>query len=249
MPLTIAPDSRTVIDRPFGDRATALSKSSLEPTAATNDDVELVEATRAYLACRASGDDPGLALKSAWNQFYRMYAPIIARLARHRCGAPGDCDDGVQDVWQAIVAQLVVFRPDPARGPFRAWLLVVARRRLADRRRSDARKIRPVVWDTPPDHLEGTDPDPAMTCERDEERGYAADLLAQLHTLVSPLSYRVLHLRAIEGRTVPEVAQLVGLTANQVRTRHHRMMAKLRRLAGSPRTGGTTSAGEKSAKI
>ncbi len=237
-----------MIDRPFRDPATASSESIFEH-AATTADVELVEATRAYLACLESGDDPGPMLTSAWDQFYRTYAPIVVRLARHRCPATGDPDDGAQDVWQAIVAGLVTFRPDPACGPFQAWLLVVARRRLADQWRSDARKIHPVIWDTPPDHLEGIEPDPAITCERNDERAYAANLLIKLQDQASSLSYRILHLRAIEGRTVPEVARLVGLTAGQVRVRHHRMLAKLRRLAGVVKTGGSTSIKEKLEKF
>jgi RNA polymerase sigma factor (sigma-70 family) len=231
MPQITSPKSLSVIARPtvgFGDEPPA-DGTERSPEEA---DLALVETTRAYLACLAGGGVPGPALASAWDEFYRTYAPLVVRIVRRRCGRAGDPDDRAQDVWQAIVTRLVAFRPDPTRGPFRAWVLVVAQRRLADRLRGDARKIQPMTWDEPPNHVEGAEEDPAVTCERDDERALFAGLLAQLRTQVTPLSYRVLQLRVLEGRAVSEVARQVGLTADQVRARHHRTVAKLRRLAG-----------------
>lgn len=232
MPLTNSPDRLSVTARPtggFGDEPPA-DRTERSPE---EDDLALAETTRAYLACLAGGGVPGPALASAWDEFYRTYAPLVVRIVRRRCGRAGDPDDRAQDIWQAIVTRLVAFRPDPTRGPFRAWLLVVAHRRLTDRLRRDARKIRLMAWDEPPDHVEGAEEDPAVTCERDDERAIFAGLLDQLRTQVTPLSYRVLQLRALDGRAVSEVARLVGLTAAQVRARHHRTVVKLRRLAGA----------------
>lgn len=232
MPQINSPERLSVIARPtvgFGDEPPACGTQPSPEEA----DLVLVETTRTYLACLARGGVPGPALASAWDEFYRTYAPLVVRIVRRRCGMAGDQDDRAQDVWQAIVTRLATFRPDPARGPFRAWLLVVARRRLADRLRGDARKIRPMIWDEPPDHVEGAEEDPAVTCERDDERALFTGLLALLRTQVTPLSYRVLQLRVLEGRAVSEVARLVGLTADQVRARHHRTVVKLRRLAGT----------------
>ena len=66
--------------------------------------------------------------------------------------------------------------------------------------------------------------------------------LAELAPQVSATSFRVLYLRSIEERTVPEVASELGLTSKQVRFRHHRMKLKLRRLievlAGDTCSGG-----------
>lgn len=231
MPWTIPPDSLSSPDQypgRFGHEPPACGggRSAVEAG------LDLVETTQDYLACLAGGCVPGPTLASAWDEFYRTYMPLVLRVVRRRCGLAGEPDDMVQDVWLAIVAHLAAFRPDPARGPFRAWLLVVARRRLADRLRGDLRKIRPTGWADPPDHIEGAEEDPAVICERDDERAFLAALLATLRAQVMPLSYRILQMRALEGRAVPEVASLVGLTADQVRARHHRTVAKLRRLAG-----------------
>ena len=230
MSWTYPPDGLTPMNRPVAGRATAPTTAAHE--SAPPDDHQLVEAVRAYLACLAGGTCPSPAQAAAWDAFYRTYAPVVVGLAEAWSGAAGPADDEVQVVWQVVVSRLASFRPDPARGPFRAWLMIVARRRLIDRHRGDARRLHAARWDEPPVHLAGREPDPAVACEREDERAFASALLARLRGRVSPLSYRVLHLRSIDELAVAEVARLVGLTDEQVRVRHHRMLGQLRRLAG-----------------
>ena len=229
MPWTIPPDSLLKTDRTtrVAPRRTPESRCQRSP------ELELVAATRAYLHCRSQGGQPEPRWASAWDEFYRTYAPLVIRLANSQFGTIGDPEDGVQDVWQAILAKLDDYRPDPERGPFRAWLLVVARRRLADRRRSENRRFPSRTGDESLPDIAGREPDPATVCERHEDYAQAKQLLKLLENQVSPLSYQILALRAIEERPVPEVARIVDLTADQVRARHHRMVAQLRQLAGA----------------
>ena len=44
----------------------------------------------------------------------------------------------------------------------------------------------------------------------------------------SPISFQILHLRMFEGRSVAEVAAELGLTPEQVYSRQHRAIGKLR---------------------
>jgi DNA-directed RNA polymerase specialized sigma24 family protein len=55
-------------------------------------------------------------------------------------------------------------------------------------------------------------------------------VLAALGRQVSQRSYRVLHMRYIDGRTVADIAAVLELTPGQVRSRLHRMKQKFQLL-------------------
>jgi DNA-directed RNA polymerase specialized sigma subunit len=53
--------------------------------------------------------------------------------------------------------------------------------------------------------------------------------IRSIRSELSELSFRVLCMRNLEHRTVPEVAQMLGITTAEVRYRHCRALAKLKR--------------------
>lgn len=213
--------------------AQANATDSITSPSPTDDELALVNSTQSYLACRAIGDKPGADQVRAWDDFYRHHAPIVGQLARAGDKATATRADAEQDIWMALVMRLESFRVDATLGSFPGWLRTVARRRLLDRRRAGLRRPVPRTWDEPPTDLMGSEVDPAESYERAEERAVVNRLLERLRVEVTPLNYRVLHLRSIEERTPTEVAGLVGLSAEQVRVRHHRMLTRLRGLAAA----------------
>ncbi len=225
---TIPPDSPTV-----AVRAIVTSSPPVDDIIQAQTSPGLVEAAQAYLDRLASGDVPPPDLQAAWEEFYKIFNPILIRLTRCRRVLADDVDDQVQEVWQTVVIHLKAFRPDPAGSPFEAWLRVVARHQLARSQQDATRRSVSVSSHEVPDRFVGREPDPAEFCERLDDRARVSILLGRLRAEVSPLNYRVLEMRAIEERGVSETAQVVGLLPNQVRVRHHRMLTRLRQLAGS----------------
>ncbi len=227
---TIPPGSRTAIDHPA---ATFKACTATMVPQGPDQWLALVATTQTYLAGLANGDTPSPGEREAWDEFYRSFAPVVRRQARSRGRERSIVpdDDATQEVWLKVVERLETFRIDASLGSFPGWLRAVARRRSADRRRAAARSPFPATWDTPPvDHI-GTEVDPAEACERAEDRAYLAHWLDRLRAEVSPLDYRILHLRSIEDRSAGEVGRLVGLSTGHVRVRHHRMLRRLRQLA------------------
>jgi RNA polymerase sigma factor (sigma-70 family) len=173
--------------------------------------------------------DPDREAVEAWDRFYRVYAPLLRRLAGEYVPPGDDADDRVQEVWCAVLARLPRFRVEPDRGRLRAWLTVLARHALVDRSR---RQGRPMKHLSPAEEGEipGRDSDPAAAYEQGLRQGAVRAALAELRARVPEPSFLVLHLRWFEGLSVAEISTLLGMEPAQVRLRHHRMVRRLRRL-------------------
>src|SRR5205085_111655 len=79
--------------------------------------------TRASLIVRL----PDAADARAWDDFVAVYAPLVYRLARRHGLQPADSDDLVQDVLAAVARSVETWLTRDDRGPFRAWLLRIAK--------------------------------------------------------------------------------------------------------------------------
>jgi RNA polymerase sigma-70 factor (ECF subfamily) len=220
-----------------------MHKSAPVPTALGEGDIdlELLQQAQRYLECRSRGRDPDGGLTAAWEEFFRIYNPLIGRLTV-ACQVPRDShDDCVQQVWVEVVKKLPAFRYDPRRGRLLTWLNRITRGKAIDlRRRRSCRPTHNLTARQQAD-LPGTETDPAAAYERRRQREAVWFVLGELRSQVSECSYRVLYLRWVEGRTAAETAAAVGLTAPQVWFREYRMKNHFRRLfrqhAGGDRGG------------
>jgi RNA polymerase sigma-70 factor (ECF subfamily) len=153
----------------------------------------------------------------------RLLGYLTAREARA-------ADDLAAEVWLAVAQQL--WRFDGGEDAFRAWLFSIARRRLADFRRTGARRATdPVATE----RLEraGADDTEAVVLE-----GLAADEAAAFVVSNLPADQaEVVLLRVLGGLDVDQVAHLLGKRPGTVRVLQHRALRRLHgRLTGKPVT-------------
>jgi RNA polymerase sigma-70 factor (ECF subfamily) len=100
-------------------------------------------------------NDPASAVrKSAWEQFRKFYAPIIAGFARNMGARPQDVDDVIQDVMLGFFCVSPSFVYDPAKGRFRGYLKVCTFRSLKRIAGKTAHFKTVPVQDVDPDSLE-----------------------------------------------------------------------------------------------
>jgi RNA polymerase sigma-70 factor, ECF subfamily len=163
--------------------------------------------------------------QAAWEQFVRLYTPLLLNLARRLGLQAADTADLVQDVFVALVEVMPHFRYDPNRS-FRAWLGTLALNRWRDRLRK--RAAIPVgahdpVWD----RLVAGDPKEAF-----EETEYRTMLLSRALALVRPEfsldTWTVFQLAVLEGVAPAEAARRLGTTANAVYLARARVVRRLR---------------------
>jgi RNA polymerase sigma-70 factor (ECF subfamily) len=160
-------------------------------------------------AC-ASGD------KRAWDAFVDRYAGVIVAAVRRAApSAPEEVDDAVQDVFLRLVKDdcRLLRSFDPARASLPTWLTIVARSVARDRLR---RRRPPAV------QLDGLAEVAAPPRPRDVPDLPALDVLTARQRLVLHLLYE----RDLE---VADVARLLGVDAQTIRSTRHKALERLRR--------------------
>jgi RNA polymerase sigma-70 factor (ECF subfamily) len=170
-------------------------------------DAELVDA----IASAQRGEEAGLT--RLFREFHpRLLRYLRAREARH-------ADDIAGDTWVAVASRIDRFDGDA--GAFAGWLFTIAANRLADLRRTGARR-QTDPHPEPPDDRYGP---PADDLVVDQWTAQAAvDLIVA--TLNEDQSEVVL-LRVLGAMTNAEIATAMGRTEVWVRVTHHRAVRKL----------------------
>mgnify|MGYP002622701971 CR=1 FL=1 len=204
-------------------------------------DLPLLQETQEYLRELLDDKIPDSMLAASWDEFYRLYSALIRRFVVSRGVRGGDVDDCLQEVWSEVATRLVDFDRPPDRPGLRAWLYALVRSKTTDlfrkKQRDSAHSIELAVET-------GHEPaDQGMTPAEKEEREWkdavVATLLEELQPEISAENFRIVQLRLIERQPAAQVAEELGMSADQVRYRQHRLMKKLRaRLAAY--TGGAT---------
>jgi RNA polymerase sigma-70 factor, ECF subfamily len=160
--------------------------------------------------------------QAALTDLFRAYQPRLLRYLRAQ--EPAMADDLAAEVWLAVARGLERFSGDEA--GFRSWLFTIARHRLIEHRRRQARRR--------------TDPVPTDRLDGPVERGWGGDpawlVIEQLgvqqtiEVLVADLApdqAEAILLRVVGGFDVAEVARIMGRSAGNVRVMCHRALKRM----------------------
>jgi RNA polymerase sigma-70 factor, ECF subfamily len=219
-----ATDERTAT-RSLSTRSgrTAGRRNTDEPSGA------LLDLVADYL--RPNGDKRTVSTEApqAWAQFFPWCDGTIRRYAATFRSRGIDVDDCSQEVWADLLKNLPNFKLESSRGQFSSWLYSIVRNKALDVVRRQSR--RPEI-DLSPGIVaqrcaDYTEPAQILVSQEDHQtvRRGLAHLTAQ--------NYQVLNLRYLQGQSVPQVAQSLGITPQQVWTQEHRAKRKLRELLKS----------------
>jgi RNA polymerase sigma-70 factor, ECF subfamily len=152
---------------------------------------------------------------------FRAYQPPLLRYLRAQAGSAAE--DLASEVWIGASRGLANFTGDAT--AFRGWLFTIARRRLIDHRRRQARQRTDAVETERLDTVEwGTDLDPASTVlARLGAQGAIDELIADL----TPEQAEAVLLRVVAGLPVAEVAAIMQRPPGTVRVLCHRALRRL----------------------
>jgi RNA polymerase sigma factor (sigma-70 family) len=152
----------------------------------------------------------------AWRTFVRRYAPLVAAAVRGIAPTSSDVEDLAQEVFVRLCKnEYRLLRSfDPTRASLSTWITIVARSTARDALRR--RRPQSVPIDTVPEaHLkiDAIEPTPRLKLPE---------------TLLSPRQREILGMLYDGEMDVAEIAQVLGIDRQTVRSAHHKAMLKLR---------------------
>lgn len=153
---------------------------------------------------------------AAWAAFVRRYGGLVVAAVRGMAALPGDIEDLTQEVFVRLCKDdfRLLRSYDPARAALSTWLTIVARSTARDalrRRRIDAVPIEVV-----PEAQLAVDPvEPVQKLKLPD-------------ALLSPRQREILTMLYDREMDVAEIARLLGIDPQTVRSAHHKAMVKLR---------------------
>ncbi len=165
---------------------------------------------------------------AALAQLYDRYATPVYALASHLLGA-ADAEEVVQDAFLSLWHKAAQY--DPARSPFGAWFMAIARHRTLDelRRRNHQQRLRAAEG---VDRVLAEAPDPATGVEEAVWQRESGDAVLRALQRLPEEQRRVLVLGYFGGLSHAAMAQRLGWPLGTVKKRVRLGLQKLRAALG-----------------
>ena len=168
------------------------------------------------------------------NELIDQYGDLVWSLARRYFGASPIAQESVQEAFLSLWTSAGRFRPD--RGSELTFVLTVARRRMVDQVRHEARFSGTVP-------LMGDEADLSLDGERRIETQLDSLRVQPLLRQLSANEREILSLSLYEGYSHSEIAQRLDMPLGTVKTRIRRSLIRLRQALNVPRKEAADDAG------
>jgi len=162
--------------------------------------------------------------KSAVRECIDRFGGLVWALARRMSPAGSEAEDAVQEIFMDLWRSSARFDPSIASEP--AFVTMIARRRLIDRRR---RRQRAPVTESFGESPTPAEPAAASRVESCAEASLAANALAQLR----PEQRMVLVLSTCHGLSHEEIASTVNMPLGTVKAHARRGLLRVREMLGT----------------
>ncbi len=154
------------------------------------------------------------------------YRPHLYRFGLRMCGNVADAGDVAQESLISMARSVRDFRGDSS---VSSWLYTIARRFcIKKRRRSKFAPTREESLDTPGTNAAQHLADPRPTPEETATNRELATALTHAIDALEPSQREVLVLRDVEGFSAPEVAKILSMSVEAVKSRLHRARVAIR---------------------
>jgi RNA polymerase sigma factor (sigma-70 family) len=165
----------------------------------------------------------------AWDEFMRLYEPLLTSYVRARGVAEHDVEGIVQQLNISLGRSMPRVRLDKTRGRFRSWLYQLAANAVTDHFRKKGRRGKheisktentpePVAFDQGPD---------AQWAECERQQAYE-QALEKVRASSQEASWACFERYFLANRTAEEVGVELGMLPNTVRKNASRILAKIR---------------------
>jgi len=166
----------------------------------------------------------------AWQEFVKLYGPVIYGFARKRGLQDADAADLMQDVMRSVSAAIGRLDYDRQQGTFRGWLFTITRNKIFNF--ISARRIRPQgSGDSATNQLLNSHPDEedgSTAWEMEYQRRLASLAMEQIKSEFQDNTWRAFWLTSVEGASAAEVSKQLGLSTGAIYVAKSRVLARLK---------------------
>lgn len=184
----------------------------------------------------------------SWEEFYRIYWPLVLDIGR-KLGMPqDDCEDLMQEIMFDLFNGESLLRYDPAKGKFRTYFGVLVRHKVAEMLRKTNRFSSPPDPDSGhsvpfpndlPNELIGDGRDENNPFQKLFDEEYRKCLLSaamnELRNTVEPKTYSIFEMVVLQERPPKEVALHLGISRATIDVYCSRCRKALRRIVSEIR--------------
>ncbi len=169
--------------------------------------------------------------EDAWERLVdRFREPILAFARAMRLG-PFDAEDVAQETLTTFARLLRDGRYDRDRGRLSHWLFGIARMKILDHQKREARRHRILPNEgRDPDGV--ADADPEELWERSWEIFVAETCVARVRTELSADAFRAFEMVVLAERKPGEVAEELGVDVKSIYNAKHRALQRIREIRG-----------------
>lgn len=166
----------------------------------------------------------------AWQEFMRLYGPVVYGFARKRGLQDADAADLMQDVMRSVSTSIGRLDYDRNQGAFRGWLLTITRNKVFNF--LSARRIRPQgsgdtttnrLLDAQPDASDGAD-----VWEVEYQRRLAALAMERVKSEFQENTWQAFWLTAVDGTSAADAAKRIGMSPGAIYVAKSRVLARLK---------------------
>lgn len=167
---------------------------------------------------------------AAWDELVDIYSPLIQRLAFAQGMQQADADDLTQEVFASIAKSVSRWLDRSDRGPFRAWLLTIARNAAINHLTRGATK---------PLAMGGSEVEPVLA-EHPAPQSRTADCFdlefrkavfrwaaSRVKEQVASSTWSAFWISQIEGKSVGETSRQLGVSVGTVYVSRSRVMKRI----------------------
>ena len=169
---------------------------------------------------------------AAWDEFVSIYGPVISRVASQQGFQPADVENIVQEVFMTVTRSLSDWLERKNRGSFRAWLLRITRNTAVDtltrkatrslgRNDTDARNLLA--------NLPASD-ELSSSLDLEYQRMLFEWATQRVRSEVAEQTWQAFFLTTIEGVSVNEAAEKLGIRPGNIYIARSRIMARIKKL-------------------
>jgi len=166
----------------------------------------------------------------AWQEFMKLYGPIVYGFARKRGLQDADAADLMQEVMRSVSAAIGRLDYDRSQGTFRGWLFTITRNRVFNF--LSARRLRPQAsGDTSTNQLLDSQPvenDGADVWEVEYQRRLAAIAMERVKKEFQESTWQAFWRTAVEGASAADVSKQIGLSTGAIYVAKSRVLARLK---------------------